>query len=69
MRPHPEDGVESWLLVAVDCLVSWGEVLVLEQLTTVWRTVVLLVKHQFDMVFIKVFFKLKLLLFKKLTCK
>ena len=36
MRPHPEDGMESGLLVAVDCLVARGEVLVFEQLSAVW---------------------------------
>ena len=36
MRPHPEDGMESRLLVAVDCLVARGEVLVFEQLSAVW---------------------------------
>ena len=36
MRPHPEDGMESGLLVAVDCLVARGEVLVFEQLSAIW---------------------------------
>ena len=36
VRPHPEDGMESWLLVAVDRLVARGEVLVFKQLATIW---------------------------------
>ena len=35
MGPHPDDGVEGGLLVAVDRLVTGEEVRVLEQLTPV----------------------------------
>ena len=36
MRSHPKDWVKSWLLIAVDGLVAWGEVLVFEQLAAIW---------------------------------
>ena len=36
MRSHPKDWVKSRLLVAVDGLVARGEVLVFEQLATIW---------------------------------
>ena len=36
MRSHPKDWVKSRLLVAVDGLVAWGEVLVFEQLAAIW---------------------------------
>ena len=36
MRPHPEDGMEPGLLVAVDGLVAWGKVLVFKQLPAIW---------------------------------
>ena len=36
MRSHPEDRMESRLLVAVDGLVAWGEVLIFKQLTAIW---------------------------------
>ena len=36
MRPHPKDGMESGLLVAVDGLVARGEVLVFKQLPAIW---------------------------------
>merc|ERR1719507_133779 len=35
VRPHPKDGMESWLLVTVDRLVARGEVLVFKQLAAI----------------------------------
>ena len=45
MGPHPDDGVEGGLLVAVDRLVPGEEVRVLEQLTPVPTQALDVLKH------------------------